>query len=93
MTNKYFICCDKCFEVIGKYNTKAAKLWMDLCSLRMSMGEIITLSQNCPEIRDLELLGFLVSTDQISSISLRIKGYIPTEDGQHFFCIKEGLHE
>jgi hypothetical protein len=92
--SKYFICCEKCFEVIGKKNTKAARVWMDLCALRLAQGEVINLQiQDFPELRTLELLGFLVSTDHPYSTSIRIAGHIHTVEGQDFFCLKQGQHE
>ncbi len=92
--SKYFICCEKCFDDIGRRNNRAARLWMELCSLTLSKGEIIHLpTQDFPELRDLEMMGFVVSTERTLIISLRIVGHIKTEDGQDFFCIKEGRHD
>ncbi len=91
--SRYFICCEQCFESIGKRNTNAARFWMDLCALKLEKGEIFVLKTcDFPELRALELLGFVVSTDIHSGIALRIKGHCHTEDGQHFFCLKEGNH-
>jgi len=92
--SKYFVCCEECFESIGKRNTNAARFWMDLCALRLKKGEVFTLKTlDFPELRALELLGFLVSTDKNSEIAVRIKGHCHTAEGQVFFCLKEGRHE
>lgn len=90
---KYFICCEKCFETAAKRSSNAAKLWMDFCAIKLQEGEVLCLQKNFPELRTLESLGFLVSTDLEDSIAVRIKGHMTTEDGEHFFCIKEGCHD
>lgn len=91
---KYFICCEKCFEEIGKKNTRAARLWMDFCAVRLEKGSPVLLeNQDFPELRVLETLGFLTSTDLQDSLSVRINGHMNTEDGDHFFCAREGRHD
>lgn len=90
----YFICCEKCFEIIGKKNTNAARIWMDLCSMRMNLGEVYILkTPDFPELRILENLGFVVSTEKPNGIAIRMTGHIHTYDNQHFFCLKEGQHD
>lgn len=90
---KYFICCEKCFEVAAKRSPDAAKLWMDFCAIRLEEGEVICLQKNFPELRSLEMLGFLVSTEQEDTIAVRINGHMQTLNGEHYFCIKEGRHD
>lgn len=91
---KYFICCEKCFEVIAKRNTTCARLWMDLCAIRLKRGEYVELySLDFPELRILEKLGFVVSTDRPEKICIRIKGYSQTPDGEDLFCLKAGKHD
>jgi len=91
--SKYFICCEKCFETIGKKNTKAARLWMDFCAMKLQNGEVVEIeTQDFPELRVLENLGFLISTEKKNSLAVRIKGHMSTEEGEHFFCVKEGRH-
>lgn len=92
MTN-YFICCEACFERIGKRNTNAARLWMDLCALRMKHGDrVVVTSPELPELRQLETLGFIVTTEFKEKLGIYIKGHILSEDGQDFFCIEGGNH-
>ena len=92
--SKYFACCERCFETIGKRSTNAAKLWLDLCALRLVKGDTITMDiQDFPELRSLEVLGFVVSTDKPGSIVIKVKGHCLTEDGDDFFCVREGEHE
>lgn len=92
--SKYFACCERCFETIGKRSTNAAKLWLDLCALRLIRGDIMSIDlPDFPELRALETLGFVVSTDQPQKIIVKVKGHCLTEDGQDFFCVMGGDHE
>lgn len=92
--SKYFVCCEQCFESIGKRNTAAAKFWMDICTLQMNRDatRIDANSPKLPELRHLELLGFVVSTDWNDCILVKAKGYFINSNG-HYFCIKGGRHE
>jgi len=91
--SKYFICCEQCFETICRKNTRAGKVWMDICAMHMSIGEIFLIENTeSQELKYLENLGFLISTDTNNGILLRIKGHIFTDDGQDFFCLKGGNH-
>jgi hypothetical protein len=92
--NRYFICCEKCFETICKRNTKAAKLWMDFCAFHLQeRGLVILHSSDFPELRILEKMGFLISTDQKNSLAIRVHGQMRTTEGDNFFCVKGGRHE
>lgn len=92
--SKYFICCEQCFETIGKIDTKSAKLWMDFCAMHLEKGEVLTLHPlDFEEIRTLEVLGFLVSTELEKTLAIRINGHMKTDEGEDFFCAKEGNHE
>lgn len=92
--SRYFLCCEQCFTTISERSVKAAKLWMDFCTLGLENGEIVIIETNdFPELRVLETLGFLVSTDQYKQLAVRVKGHILTKEGEHFFCAKEGRHE
>ena len=92
MMSKYFICCETCFQSIGEKNTKCARLWMDICASKLEYGEIVK-SYDLPEIKELEEMGFIISTEQNDYIKVKIQGHIQTHDGENFFCIKEGRHE
>lgn len=91
--SRYFVCCERCFEDIGKENTAAAKLWMDLCALYLQRGQVVfARTLDFPELRTLELLEFVVTTDQPDRLLIRIEGYCKTDDGQDFFCRHGGHH-
>jgi len=94
LMTRYFVCCEECFERIGKRNTRAARLWMDLCAMRLATNEVFTIKTlDFPELRTLELLGYIVSTEKPKSIALRVKGLGQTTEGEHFFCLQGGRHE
>ncbi len=93
MSSKYFVCCADCFESIGKRSTSAARLWMDLCALECQYGLVNLKGVDNPCLRTLEHLGFLTTTDRPKHVTIRLKGRMVTEEGQPFFCCKEGLHE
>jgi hypothetical protein len=91
--SKYFICCEKCFETIGKHNTRAAKLWMDLCAMKLETNDILRFkTPDFPELRVLERQGFLTSTDEENCIAVKINGHMNSITGEHFFCVQDGLH-
>ena len=95
--NRYFICCEQCFEDIGRRNTRAAKFWMDFCAYQLEVGSVFALTSELEkyyfsEINTLEKLGFLVSTDGDDEILIRARGYMNTEEGEPFFCVRNGLH-
>ena len=92
--SKYFICCEKCFETIGKRNTVAARFWMDLCAMSLNKGQPVILeTKDFPELRVLETLGFVVSSDRLKTIAVRVNGHCHTDDGQPCFCLQGGEHE
>jgi len=93
MMSKYFVCCEKCFEKISRRSTNAAKWWMDLCTTHLNNSEkTITVIGDNPNLRLLETLGFLVSTETDDCIYINVKGHMRSEDGEHFFCPKGGMH-
>ncbi len=93
MSNKYFVCCEECFENIGKRSTAAARLWMDLCALDCQYGLTNLKGHDNPALRTLEMSGYVLTTDKPKHVCIQLRGRMETEDGQPFFCSKEGLHE
>lgn len=92
--DKYFVCCEDCFQTLAKMNTKAARLWMDLCALRMATAPIFRISYiEYPELRSLETQGFVVSTENHEGITIRVEGYMQTTTGEDFFCVRGGCHD
>lgn len=67
---------------------------MDFCAMRLQNGHpVILKSPDFPELRILEMLGFLISTDQQNCLAVRVNGHMNTVAGEVFFCVKEGRHE
>lgn len=92
--NKYFICCEKCFKVIGKKNTTAARLWMDLCTIYLEHRKVIeTPASYVKELRILENLGYILTTDQDETILIKVLGHLVSQSGVHCFCTQEDHYE
>lgn len=91
--SSHFACCEKCFDDIAKTKTSASKLWLDLCNIMLIRGEIFRIAgEDIPELRMLELKGYLYSTDLPRHIIVKINGHMKTEDDEDFFCIKPDKH-
>ena len=91
--DNHFVCCDQCFEIIGNRSRKAARVWLDLCGLRLQRGEVFSLfMQDFPELRVLETLGYITTTDKPFEILVRLHGLKMLEDGVPFFCTSEVPH-
>jgi hypothetical protein len=80
-----FLCCDSCFALLAQQSTKAAKLWMDLCSIyneeRHPFGLIMDES---PHFRMLELQGFITTTETDMMIKVKVHGLHNDEQGIYF---------
>lgn len=79
------MCCGQCFGLIARRDTKAAKLWLDLCELRMHSPIFGLVMDDCPELRVLERLRFIVTTDTPEVIFVKVKGHQRDAIGS-FFC-------
>lgn len=93
-----FTCCDRCFETLQKRSAKAAKIWMNLCQSYMEIPGLFSVEGNSPQIRILETLGFITTTDCSDDvysdyIILRVNGHRKDFYGEDCFCIsKDGRH-
>lgn len=92
MSNQ-FVCCTECWEILEKVHPEAANLWTELCSLQLSNGGFFECQEDMPELRELEILGYITTTETEKNILIRARGHIMSEDGQHFFCSREGDHD
>lgn len=91
---KYFICCEQCLENIARNSTNAARIWMDLCAINVKKGNPFPLlTIDFPELRALEQMGFIVTTDQNGKLMIRLNGRCLTDDGYDFFCLRHGDHD
>lgn len=93
--SSHFACCEKCFNDIAKTKTSASKLWLDLCNIMLQKGGIFHLrGEDNPELRWLEIKGFICSTETLYHIIIHVKGHMKTDDGEDFFCLNpDGHHE
>jgi len=73
--------CDECFARICKLSAGAGRLWMDICT--MTEGHLILAlkSDEFEELRILEMLGHIVTTDKREHIMIRVLGHPAT-----YFC-------
>lgn len=91
--SKYFICCEKCFEEIAKTDTSASKLWMDICNNTIIDKSNVCALKDFPELRRLELMGFIITTDVEDFIEIKLIGLTKTPEGEDFICGKDGKHD
>ena len=91
--NKNFTCCQECYDVLREKSSQTADLWMLLCKYRLIEGNIIhCFIPELPELRILENLGFIVTTEKEDIIAVKVRGYLLSVDGEPFFCSKDGNH-
>lgn len=82
------ICCDNCFEKIGKLSGRAARLWTDICKFYPKYGLLRVPSKKNPIIKDLlllEQLGFLVTHETRDDLIVKMSGYHTSQC--NYFCI------
>lgn len=75
--NKPRLCCDSCFNMIAEKSIEAAKLWLDMCDLQASSKAAafgIRDPDIFPWIRQLELMGFVLTTDQKELTLVKVLG-------------------
>lgn len=91
--DKYYIACEHCFNRLSEKSPLVAKTWMELCALAMTTGEVIaTTNKDFPELRVLETMGFIVSTESTDGLTIRVLGHGNTISGEHFFCPRGGCN-
>jgi len=93
MMTREYVCCDECFEKIGKRSTKAARLWMTLCGKYCGMQGAFYVMQDFAELRLLETMGFITSTEDGSHIRVKVHGLTSWEAGTPCFCISKVPHD
>lgn len=80
-------CCNQCVEMIARRSTSAARMWMDLCSYSMEFARLhFKQEEDGYELRLLEQLGMVTSTDVDDRIVLKVNGLNP---GNIFCCRRE----
>lgn len=96
-------CCNRCFSEIARKDTKAAKIWIDLCAHYVNAGFKLGCNETLIEdkisaFQNLETWGFLRSMDAPGLVHLRLIGHLmghnPRNNGiLHTFCINRSKHE
>lgn len=91
--SKYIVCCETCFESLCKRHTGAARMWMDFCvAHKKKAGMIKVIGGDIPEVRVLEMLGFITSTEKPGYLIVSVHGHMLMDDGDDFYCIEGGSH-
>lgn len=68
-------CCDGCFEMIGWRSQKAAQLWVHLCEIYMELPLFGFAMGDDEELRILEILRFIVTTETKNMIMVKVLGH------------------
>ncbi len=78
-------CCDSCVKLIAHRSTDAARLWVELCEIHLESEMIISLVEEChPSLRTLEVLGFIITTENSQRTLAKVLGKITDETGTYY---------
>jgi hypothetical protein len=78
------ICCNECFDLIARKSTLSAKLWIDLCDLYLKSNVFGLRSKDFKELRILELLEFIITTETSDFILVKVLGQCVDHQGVYF---------
>ena len=56
-------------------------------------GKFKILNGDAPELRTLELMGYVLTTDRPGHVMVNVIGHCMTDDGRDFYCKEDGDHE
>jgi len=70
--------------MIGKKDTRAARLWLDLCNIHLHSRIFGLLIPDDPSLRLLELMGFITTTETPHMIVVKVNGFHSDEDDSYF---------
>ena len=73
--------CDECFARICRKNVATGRLWIDLCSAKDIYPVLKIKSDEFEELRLLELMGHIVTTEDKDHILIRVTG-----NESSYFC-------
>ena len=78
--------CSFCFEALAKKNPDLARLYDNLCSAQKHPSiPFLKVEQDFPNLRNLELMGMIVTTDAFHYILARVKEKKMSKEDS-FFC-------
>lgn len=86
-----FVCCTECFSEIAYQSTTAATLWVDLCCLmaKSELGRVKLPQRDWNELRLLEQMSYILTTEDLNSLYIRVEGLGVDNDGRYMFCVCE----
>lgn len=79
------LCCDRCFELLAKRSTNAAKLWLDLCEIQSTCQIFALKIEDDAYFQLLETLRFITTTDFYNVMIVKVHGQEYDALGP-FFC-------
>lgn len=80
------LCCDDCFALICKKSTKSARFWLELCALKDENGIFGLRTNQLEEIRTLEVMGFIMTTEILTEANKEILVVKVNGEKQNYFC-------
>ena len=96
------VCCNQCFTRIAKKDTKAARLWSDICAFFVKLDGNFILRESkvpwvIPQFKLLEKLGYILTADSEDGVKVRVNGYDVLEMEDHpdykdTFCLDREAH-
>lgn len=79
------LCCDNCFGSIACRSTSCARLWLDLCDIQNNTSSPFGLQlEDFPALRLLEVLGFVVTSENPHMIVVKVLGRQEDAYGAYF---------
>lgn len=81
-------CCDECHRRIGMRSVSASRLWLDFCDqfTRQGIFNFYDHSVDSSELRILETMGYIVSSENRENILIKLLGVQQDYNGDLIFC-------
>lgn len=80
------LCCESCFTKIAKEDTRAARIWLDLCLLSLHSEVFGLMIEEDEALRFLEMNGYITTTENPFMILVKVHGF-QREDDIAVICI------
>lgn len=80
--------CQKCFEAIEKKSSHCAEVWLSICKVFYEINKKIILVKPFyyKELRTLEMMKFILTTDVEEAIAIRVLGEEKPQGKDIVFC-------
>ena len=79
------VCCNRCFRLIAKQSTTAARLWLDLCEVQMERKLFGLVTSDNAALKTLETMRFITTTETPTMILVKVNGH-QFHKGDNLFC-------